>query len=109
MIDHTTELYCIIDDLLKAKGHREDARRRMSDAEVLTTALVSAQFFGSNMEHARRFMRSTGLIPQMLSRSRLNRRRVRPVASEGRARSVEHPVAQRHPCQITTPGAHVSN
>jgi len=42
VIDHTTELYCIIDDLLKAKGHREDARRIMSDAEVLTTALVSA-------------------------------------------------------------------
>jgi Transposase DDE domain len=74
VIDHTTELYCIIDDLLKARGHQEDARRSLSDAEVLTTALVAAQFFGSNMEHARRFMQETGLIPQMLSRSRLNRR-----------------------------------
>lgn len=74
MIDHTTELYCIIDDLLKAHGHQEDARRSLSDAEVLTTALVAAQFFGSNLEHARRFMQETGLIPQMLSRSRLNRR-----------------------------------
>lgn len=74
MIDHTIELYCIIDDLLKATGHIEDARRVMSDAEILTTTLVAAQFFGSNMETARRFLHETGLIPRMLSRSRLNRR-----------------------------------
>ena len=74
MIDHTTELYCIVDDLLKASGHREDARRVMSDAEVLTTVLVAARFFGSNLEHARHFLRETGLIPRMLSRSRLCRR-----------------------------------
>lgn len=74
MIDHTTELYCIIDDLLKASSHTEDARRAMSDAEVLTTALVAAQFFGSNLEHARCFLQETGLIPRMLSKSRLNRR-----------------------------------
>lgn len=74
MIDHTTELYCIIDDLLKATGHTEDTRRQMSDAEVLTTALVAAQFFGSNMETARSFLHETGLMPRMLSRSRLNRR-----------------------------------
>jgi DDE family transposase len=74
VIDHTTELYCIIDDLLKAKGHAEDSRRVMSDAEVLTTALVAAQFFGSNMETARGFLQETGLMPRMLSRSRLNRR-----------------------------------
>jgi hypothetical protein len=74
VIDHTTELYCIIDDLLKATGHTEDARRVMSDAEVLTTALVAAQFFSSNLEHARCFLQETGLIPQMLSKSRLNRR-----------------------------------
>jgi hypothetical protein len=74
VIDHTTALYCIVDDLLKAIGHREDARRAMSDTEVLTTALVAAHYFGDNAEHARRFLRETGLMPQMLSRSRLNRR-----------------------------------
>lgn len=74
MIDHTTALYCIVDDLLKAVGHREDPRRAMSDSEVLTTALAAAQFFGGNVEHARRFMREAGLMPRMLSRSRLNRR-----------------------------------
>lgn len=74
MIDHVTTLYCITDDLLKAIGHREDARRTLFDAEVLTTALTAALYFGGNVEHARRFMRETGLMPRMLSRSRLNRR-----------------------------------
>jgi hypothetical protein len=74
VIDHTVALYCIVDDLLKAVRHRDDSRRAMTDAEVLTTALVAAQFFGGNAEHARRFLRETGLMPRMLSRSRLNRR-----------------------------------
>ena len=74
MIDHVTALYCITDDLLKAISHREDSRRTMCDAEVLTTALTAALYFGGNAEHARRFMRETGLMPRMLSRSRLNRR-----------------------------------
>lgn len=74
MIDHTTALYCIVDDLLKAVGHTDDRRRVMTDAEVLTTALVAAHCFGGNAEHARRFLRETGLMPRMLSRSRLNRR-----------------------------------
>jgi hypothetical protein len=74
VIDHTVELYCIIDDLLKTTGHREDSRRVMSDSEVLTTALVAANYFGGNLEHSRKFMKGTGLVPRMLSRSRLCRR-----------------------------------
>ncbi len=74
MIDHVTALYCITDDLLKASGHREDSRRTMCDAEVLTTALTAALYFGGNVEHARHFMAGSGLMPRMLSRSRLNRR-----------------------------------
>ena len=74
MIDHTTVIYCIIDDLLKASGHQEDSRRTMTDAEVLTTALVAANYFGGNLEHSRQFMKEAGLVPRMLSRSRLCRR-----------------------------------
>jgi hypothetical protein len=74
VIDHTTALYCIVDDLLKAVGHSEDARRSLSDAEVLTTALIAARYFGGNVEHSRRFMAGAGLMPRMLSRSRLCRR-----------------------------------
>lgn len=74
MIDHTTALYCITDDLLKAVGHRDDARCEMSDAEVITAALVAAFNFGGNIERSRAFLQETGLMPRMLSRSRLNRR-----------------------------------
>ena len=74
MIDHTTALYCITDDLLKAVGHRDDCRCEMSDAEVITAALVAAFNFGGNVERSRSFLQESGLMPRMLSRSRLNRR-----------------------------------
>ena len=74
MIDHTVALYCIVDDLPKAVGHSDDSRRAMTDAEVITTALLAAHCFGGNVEHSRRFLRETGLMPRMLSRSRLCRR-----------------------------------
>ena len=74
MIDHTVALYCIVDDLLKAVGHTDDARCELTDAEVVTTALVAAFNFGGNVERSRAFLQETGLMPRMLSRSRLNRR-----------------------------------
>ena len=74
MIDHTTALYCIVDDLLKAVGHKDDRRRELTDAEVITAALVAAFNFGGNIERSRSFLQETGLMPGMLSRSRLNRR-----------------------------------
>jgi hypothetical protein len=74
VIDHTTALYCIVDDLLKAIGHEDDRRCELTDAEVITTALVAAFNFGGNVERSRWFLQETGLVPRMLSRSRLNRR-----------------------------------
>jgi hypothetical protein len=46
----------------------------MSDAEVLTTALVAALYFRGNFETTRHFLQEQGYMPQMLSKSRLNRR-----------------------------------
>lgn len=74
MIDKTTAIYSIIDDILKAINHFDDKRRNMTDAEVITTAIVSAMFFAGNMEKARSFMKSTGLVKDMLGKSRFNRR-----------------------------------
>lgn len=74
MIDHTTALYCIVDDLLKAVGHEDDCRCALSDSEVITAALVAAFNFGGNIERSRSLLQETGLMPRMLSRSRLNRR-----------------------------------
>jgi len=67
-------VYCLCDDLLKALYHSEDPQCQMSDAEVMTTAIVAALFFGGNHERGRQFLQEAEYIPQMLSKSRFNRR-----------------------------------
>lgn len=67
-------IFCLVDDLLKAIGHLEDGRRRVSDSEVITTALVSALYFGGHIDHGRQMMKMTGMIPDMLDKSRFCRR-----------------------------------
>jgi hypothetical protein len=67
-------VYCLCDDLLKAMHHVEDRQCWMTDAEVMTTAIVAAQYFGGNIELARALLKQPTYIPTMLSRSRLNRR-----------------------------------
>lgn len=67
-------IYCLCDDLLKAMHHIEDRQCQMSDAEVMTTAIVAARYFSGNIELARALLRERTYIPTMLSRSRLNRR-----------------------------------
>ena len=74
MIDQVIAIYTIIDDALKARDHWEDPRRTFSDAEVITTGLVAARFFGGHLTRAREFLSETGLMPQMLGESRFNRR-----------------------------------
>jgi Transposase DDE domain len=67
-------LYCIVDDLLKGIGHREPANRKMSDSDVITTALLSALYFGGHQDNARGFMQMTGLVSRMLDKSNFCRR-----------------------------------
>jgi len=74
MIKKSTAIYTIIDDLLIEIEHKEPKNRRVIDSEIITTALISALYFGGNQEKAICFMKSTGLIPKMLSKSRFNRR-----------------------------------
>ena len=81
MDDRIITVYCLCDDLLKAFHHREDAQCQMSDAEVMTTALVAALYFRGNFESARGFLHEQGYILHMLSKSRFLRRlkRIRPL------------------------------
>ena len=72
--DKIIALYCIVDDLLKGIGHREDSSRKVSDGELITTALVSSLYFGGHHNNARQFMKMTNLVPAMLDKSRFNRR-----------------------------------
>ncbi len=74
MCDHTLAIYCFVDDLLKVLEHREDRRQQFSDAELITTALIAMLYFGGNFASSRRYLSSTGMMPGMLSRSRLSRR-----------------------------------
>jgi hypothetical protein len=66
--------YCLCDDLLKAMHHHADAQCKMSDAEVMTTALTAALFFRGTLESARMMLKQYGYIPQMLSKSHFRRR-----------------------------------
>lgn len=74
MCQSTLAIYCFIDDLLKSLEHHEDVRAEVSDAEVITIALVAMLYFGGNFEQARLVLHELGLIRRLLSRSRLNRR-----------------------------------
>ncbi|WP_442944213.1 IS982 family transposase [Nostoc sp.] len=74
MLNEIITVYAITDDLLKAIGHYEDARREMSDAEIMTTALIAAMFFSGNQSEACNYMKDHNLIPKMLEKSRFNRR-----------------------------------
>lgn len=74
MTEYIIAIYVIVDDILKANGHKDDPRAKMSDAEVITTFLVAAYLFGGNIEKARKFLRDERYIPNMLSKSRLIRR-----------------------------------
>ncbi len=74
MLNETISIYAIVDDLLKAIGHREDVRCQMSDAEIVTTALVAARFFNGNHTKACDYMKDHKLVLRMLEKSHFNRR-----------------------------------
>lgn len=67
-------VYCLCDDLLKALYHAEDPQCQVSDAEVMTAAVIAMLYFRGNFEAARRFLHDQGYLPQALSKSRFNRR-----------------------------------
>ena len=73
-------VFCLVDDMLKAMRHQEDLQCEMSDAEVMTTAILAVLFFGGNYTRARKLLHSQGYIPRMLSKSRFSRRlhRIKP-------------------------------
>jgi hypothetical protein len=74
MDDHILAIYGVCHDFLKALHHREDRQQNMTEAEVMTTALVAMRFFGGNFEHARALLGTAHYVPTMLSRRRVNRR-----------------------------------
>jgi hypothetical protein len=72
--DTITTIYCLCEEFLKAIGHRDDPQTHLSSAEVMTVALTASAFFGSNIDRSRLFLNEHGYMPNMISKSRLNRR-----------------------------------
>lgn len=81
MNNEIVAIYCLCDDILKAMNHPSDEQQQMSEAEVMTTAIVAAVYFGGNFEKARKQLSEPHYIPKMLSKSRLSRRlhRIEPM------------------------------
>jgi hypothetical protein len=67
-------IFCLIDDILQGIDHKDDVRRRVSDSEIILTAIVSSTSFYGNHSSAIKFMKQYGFIPDMLDTSRFNRR-----------------------------------
>jgi hypothetical protein len=67
-------IFCHVDDFLKAISWNDESQCRMTLAEVITVVLISWRFFQGNLELARIFLHEHGYIPNILSKSRLNRR-----------------------------------
>src|SRR5690606_38346942 len=72
--DKIISIFCLIDDILKGIDHKEDIRRQVSDSEIILTAIVSATSFYGNHYSSIQFMKQYGFTPNMLDKSRLNRR-----------------------------------
>jgi hypothetical protein len=67
-------VYVILDDLLRAMGHRTDCRARTGDSEVLTVGVIAACQFQNHHERALCILRAMGYLSGPLSVSRFNRR-----------------------------------
>ena len=67
-------IFVLCDELLQASKHQEEASCKVSDAEIMTTAVCATLFFGGNFERTGAFLRMSRAIPIQLSRSQFNRR-----------------------------------
>lgn len=79
MDDQVIATYCLTDDFLRDRGHREPSERTVSDAEVLTVAITAAREFRGNFEAAWRFLTAHGYMTRRLSRSQFSRRLERAI------------------------------
>src|ERR1700722_5462952 len=67
-------VYCWCDLILNQLNIKDDWRAEMSNAEVLTAAIIAVRFFSGNFRNACVFLQEHRYLPNMLSKSRFNRR-----------------------------------
>jgi hypothetical protein len=72
MEDFTIAIYCFVDDYLK-KGHpKAGARRKLTDAQIITTTIIAARYFGGNYVKARFYLKEVHLF-EFPDKSNFNR------------------------------------
>jgi hypothetical protein len=67
-------IYCLCDDVLKLLSVKDNPQCRMRNAEIMTVGVVSALFYGGNIQASRQFLKLCKFLPNILSHSRLHRR-----------------------------------
>lgn len=73
MLEKIITIYCFLDEILKALQVRDDPQAKLSTAEVLTVALVAAEFFAGNQQASLDFLVGHRYLPAF-SKCRFNRR-----------------------------------
>ena len=66
--------FVVLDELMRLAGHRDHVLAGVSDAEVLTVAVVAAAAFQNHRARALRVMQGMHYLSGRLSTSRFNRR-----------------------------------
>lgn len=74
MFDKAIITYCVCDEVCKANRMKDDPQCKMSTAEVMTFAILSALLFSGNYRHAALITRHCRLFPKVLSLSHWVRR-----------------------------------
>ncbi len=67
-------IYVMIDDTMKARGHRSHCLAGLSDAEIRTVAVIAARYYGNHHAPAVGHLTGTAHVPRTISPARFNRR-----------------------------------
>jgi Transposase DDE domain len=67
-------IYVVCEEILKALEIPDDPQAKMTQAEVMTFAIIAAKLFGGNHQHTRWMCLRLNYFSKILSASRINRR-----------------------------------
>ncbi len=70
-------IYCLCEEFVKAIGLKDDPQTKMSNAEIMTFAIVAARYFHGNYATTRLFFLSHHYFRNLIGKSRLNKRLLR--------------------------------
>lgn len=74
MVEQIITVFCFVDEFLKTVGEKTDKQAHMSQAEVMTAALIAIKYFGTNYAKTLEFLHEHHYCNKVLSKSRFSRR-----------------------------------